>query len=391
VNARPPYYDLYELDRVPPAGDQAGGVRECHTLAFVAVPPGLPAPELGVTAKHARYPADRVLLLLGIDHLITSGVDVINCSLGFDSPYDPDDPVVRAVGAAIGAGICFVVAAGNYGPRDCSMQQLAFVPGVISVGATTPDGLPLASSSRGGRTMPGPTVVADGTSHFKPKFSMVVDFSGTGPGEEPTIRHAPAPEAPGTSFATPVVSRQAAFVGKVLAASAGLLTANPGPVRLPVVGLLDTGFDPDFGQLGEFGPLSKQVLESGHDQVVIDGIEAEQQWCRTLATRVPLPSLTVTVDIVRRALASMARPVGEAEPWVVGAGLVSDDAAEAFCADLTPSRLLGVLAPDTLQKLSPAFASDLDAALGPLWARERVTMLTDLFRSGIRLSVCRIA
>jgi hypothetical protein len=64
------------------------------------------------------------------------------------------------------------------------------------------DGAVLHNSSRGSASMPGPTVVADATLTFKPKYSMVVDFTHTDPDGEPEITR-PIPQNPGPSFSAP--------------------------------------------------------------------------------------------------------------------------------------------------------------------------------------------
>ncbi len=396
----PRVYDLYELTAPLAGGDPHGNPRAGQVLPYAAVRAGDPAPvpAADIVQVHERFPRDRLSLLLGFDHVLPQDVDVINCSLGFLHPFSEADPISRATRAVADAGHCLVVAAGNEGPDQDSMQELARASWVISVGATTPEGEPLASSSRGSPEVPGPTVVADGTDYYRPPVSMVVDFTNTGPGGQPTIRRPFATMEPGTSFAAPVVSRQLAFVRKVLETSSNLLAAcatgngdqAADPVRLPIIAFLDTGLDPDFAAIDEMGPWRRRAHENGWTHIQLRHTDEERAWCREVARALGLSRAPVTVQTLRRALPLMAEPV-PGEPWVVGAGLVSPGSARRFSEGLTPSRLLQVLAPDAIETCGPGVLAGLDTRLGPVWSRPRVETFTDIYRTGQRLSICRVA
>ena len=383
----PPHSDLYELARPLAEGAVGEGQRACRTLPFVALKPGSPAPD-GVVAAHPRTPADRVSLLLGFDHLIAEQVDVINCSLGYQRPFDADDPLARATRAATELGVCVVVAAGNAGPREASMQELALAPWVISVGAVDANGAVLHNSSRGSASAPGPVVVADATRTFKPKYSMVVDFTHTDPDGEPQITR-PIPQNPGTSFSAPIVSKEAAFIKKVLEATSRLIAAcatqegepQPGRMVVPTLGFVDTGVNPDFLPESDAGPLRSRMIAGGQTELEIFGIDEEWQWCRAMAAALPDPDLAVTPEAVRRALVLSATPVA-GDPWVVGAGIISRETSLKFLTDLTPSRLLAALAPDV--------AVPVGTPEGALWTQERMDILQDLFGTGMQLFDCRV-
>jgi subtilisin family serine protease len=398
VSVFPRVYDLYELDAPLPGGEPNGDPRACQTLPFAAVRAGDPAPAASFISVLERYPRDRLSLLLGLDHVIGQHVDVINCSLGFVGVFDAAEPIARATRAAVQAGCCVVVAAGNEGPDLESMQQLARAPWVVSVGSTTPDGVPLKTSGRGSPEVKGPTVVADGTDYYQPPIKMLVDFTKLQEDGEPTITRPVPTMEPGTSFATPVVSRELAFVRKVLETAANLLTAcaagdndQPAdPVGLPVIALLDTGYDPDFAAVGELGPWRRKARDSGWTHIQLTHTDEERAWCRAVvqATGGPLPP--VTVETLHRSLPLMTTPVA-GDPWVVGAGLVSGESATAFATSLTPSRLVGVLAASAPDPLVASALADLDASLGPIWSEHRVDTFRDLYRTGQRISVCRVA
>lgn len=395
MSAFPRVYDLYELTEPLPGGEPNGDPRACQVLPFAAVRAGNPAPAENVVRVLERYPRDRLSLLLGLDHVIGQKVDVINCSLGFVGAFDAGEPLARATRVAVETGCCVVVAAGNEGPAPGSMQELALAPWVVSVGSATPAGVPLRTSSRGGPHARGPTVVADGTDYYQPPMDMLVDFTNPLASGEPTItRPVPTMES-GTSFAAPVVTRQLAFVRKVLETAASLLdacaagTESAEPVGLPVIGLLDTGYDPDFAMASEMGPWRRQAHDSGWTHIQLTHTDEERSWCRAVLKAAGERLPAVTVETLHRALPLLAEPVA-GDPWVVGAGMVSDESAIRFAADLT-RRLAGILGGGPPGERDLTAVADLDDILGPIWSPGRVETFRDLYRTGQRFSICRVA
>jgi hypothetical protein len=71
------------------------------------------------------YPPSRLLWLLGLDWLISRQVDVINLSVGFLGEFDPSEPVHVATRTAVERHIVVVVAAGNEGPMQGTLQEVA--------------------------------------------------------------------------------------------------------------------------------------------------------------------------------------------------------------------------------------------------------------------------
>jgi serine protease AprX len=101
-------------------------------------------------------------------------IKVLNNSWGpgYDTPYDPDHPVNRAIDAAWNAGISVVFGAGNDGPKTDSLNAFSVNPHAISVAATNKNTGHLGFfSSRG---VPGspfwhPTVGAPGENIVGPR------------------------------------------------------------------------------------------------------------------------------------------------------------------------------------------------------------------------------
>jgi hypothetical protein len=358
----------------PPASPTDWPPRFAH-LPLAAVPAGEQAPPgLEEIGRYPHYPVQRMYVVKGADWLLSVERDVVNLSLGPDAsgPFDPHNPLHVATRALVDAGTPVVVAAGNDGPDDDTMQELARAPWVIPVGATDADGSLLAASSRGAPGGTGPTVVSDGTHP-----------------EEPV---------PGTSFAAPRVAHAALFARKCLEyllGCAGWVVGDErdpfGPtVRLPWLGILDTGWDPVKAPYS-WGPLARATIESGSDAVQITVMPEEERWLERVLAALGYGQRDFDLDAgpetVRRAVVAMARRMPGA-PHAVGAGFVTIDNALAFFGAFTPSRLAAVLLPgdEQAQERLPG----LDEELGSLWSETKLAIFDDYFATGVRLSVGRV-
>lgn len=268
-----------------------------------------------------------------------------------------------------------VVAAGNDGPDDGTLQELAQGDWVLSVGATNGDGELLPSSSRGWRDGPCPTVVADGTDYMQPPFE------------------------PGSSFAAPIVAHVAAFLARCLVLSQSDLrgaverTWEPvgSAIALPQVGYADTGLDPSL-ELSR-GPSAKSILDANGTAARIGRDDRERDWylevVQALSEAGIICQVEVSPNVVRRAIELAARPMPGERHWV-GAGLVSSEIATGFVGDFLPSRWLAVFCPEASEELGRERLSELDAKLGPLWNDVRTGLLFDLFFTGVILSIARV-
>jgi hypothetical protein len=403
-------YDLYQLDR-PVAGPPTS-IRACAVLPYVALPPGSqPFAEWNVLGVREHYRGDRIMVLQGIDWLIANRVDVIDLSIGFHQPHDPLDPLHVATKAAADHGINVVVSAGNDGPRPDSLQELARDPWVISVGATDRDGQLLRSSSRGSPLVPGPTVVADGTPE-RLRQNTLVDFTKPQVGGEPTVKSIPKME-PGTSFAVPRVGNAVIFIRKMLEITWALYQAclkglDQVAIALPVLGVADTGIDPDF-MLDDAGPYRRQLLAAHQEQIELPVRGAARDWFGNLASRLtaaggatgessdasaaPLTSTephgTPGIDMARRVLCSAATEIA-AERWAAGAGLISRDALERYFAAFGPSQFAGLFLPRTQSVLGAEGLAAIDSELGTLWSDRDIEYLADVFSTGVFLAVVKV-
>ena len=354
-------------------------------LPFAFLPPGktAPAPKQ-LSSNFAKYPLDRARVLMGIDWIVDppSDIDVLNLSLGPESgSFDRKDPLQIATRFVHAHGIPVVVAAGNEGPAEGTLQPLAQAPWTIAVGACDWGGRRLLdSSSRGRRGGRGPTVVAVGHS----EIVMVghADFE------------------PGTSFAAPKISRLALWIKKCLelilhnvrdARNGNWSPASP-PVRFPVLGFADTGVDPRV-----LDPLPSEVqaiLDAGQDSVRLarDGRELQwiSRWLEDME-RYELPlTMEVSPDLVKRALQMMAKPMQGYRRYEVGSGYVDMPQVSAFFSMLTPCRLTALLSREMTLAHQMKIAETLDLELGPLWSAPFVETTQIYFYYGHQLAVAKV-
>ena len=364
---------------------EVGRRADFKVLPFAFLPPGAPAPASKLLrSSFAKYPLDHARLLMGIDWLVDppGDIDVLNLSLGPKSgAFDRKDPLQIATRYAHAHGIPVVVAAGNEGPGEATLQPLAQAPWTIAVGACDPGGEHLLdTSSRGRRGGRGPTVVALG--HSEIVIVGHADFE------------------PGTSFAAARISRLALWTRKCLElilhnvrdARSGNWTPESPPVGLPVLGLADTGVDPRA--LDPPPPEVQAVLDAGRDSVRWARDERERHWIsRWLEDmkRYELPlTLEIGPDLVRRALQFMASPMPGYRRSEVGAGYVDLPQVCAFFATLTPGRLTALLSREMTLAHQMKIAETLDLELGPLWSEPFVETTRTYFYFGHRLAVAKV-
>lgn len=166
------------------------------------------------------------VILKGIDDAVKDGFDVLNLSLGEDIAGDPVyDAQVRALNLAADAGIIIVVAAGNAGPDENTMNSPGTAEKVITVGSSSSD-----RSLGSGKPEPiDPARLSDFSSRgpnpgnaLKPDMTAVGDnfFTATTRSKDPEKFYT---LTQGTSFATPTVAGAAATLK---AARPGLTSAT---------------------------------------------------------------------------------------------------------------------------------------------------------------------
>ena len=199
-------------------------------LPFFAIPTNKHSQLREIASRQFKdFPLDRIRLLQGIDWAITQAADVINISMGIDQNSNTAiEPLAEAIRIAIREhNTCVTVAAGNAGPKTGTLQALAYLDGVVTVGGATPDGILLENSSRGNVGTFGPTCIADGSLAFSDNRFV-----------------------PCSSFACARVSKYAGIIAKLTnlvlstvrliiePSSRCSANANPGPPR---IAFLDTG------------------------------------------------------------------------------------------------------------------------------------------------------
>jgi hypothetical protein len=264
-----------------------------------------------------------------------------------------------------------VVAAGNYGPKQDTLQFLARSPWAIPVGATDADGKLLDSSSRGVPGQSGPAVVADGAVvHPDETFHV-----------------------PGTSFAAPIVSKVAGWLYVLIqlinqdlrdhfSGAWGLWT----PINLPTVAYLDTGMREDaYNALHTAQPVSIARGDSQRAwyQRVLDVLD--HQYGMVAHVKADLAG-------VRRSLQAIAKPLSGYREFEVGAGFISAgvlcDAVESF----TPELFIRVFASDQERaaQIPRAELDALNSELGPLWDRAYVLVLREQILAGPGVFIVRV-
>ncbi|MDX2268909.1 MAG: S8 family serine peptidase [Bryobacter sp.] len=186
------------------------------------------------------------VIIKAIDDAVKDGMDVINLSLGSDITSNPDtDLQVKAVEAAVEAGAIVVIAAGNAGPDENTINSPGTAPSGITVGSSSndrqaSDNAPLDPkrvsdfSSRGPNLGQGlkPDMLAVGDNFYtadsslKPGASQITNTQGT-------------------SFAAPVIAGAAAL----------LKAARPGLPTLVYRSLLVNSSSPLLYESGQPAPI----------------------------------------------------------------------------------------------------------------------------------------
>lgn len=348
-----------------------------------------PAPEL-LRGCFSAYPTTYVNLLLGIDFLISipEKLDALNLSLGPGSgKFDPEDPLQVATRCAYKRGVPVVVAAGNDGPADGTLQVLAQAPWTIAVGACDDrkEGHQLLdSSSRGIAGGRGPTVVSRGQ-------PAVVYIDPERP--QPDFK-------PGTSFAAANVAHLVVWIKKCLEiicadirdVQQGIWSPESRPVGFAQFGIADTGVD--VRALDPMPPEVSALLEAGKHSIVLPRDERRREWLSRWWTELERWGVTLNTKpnpaLVERALQLMARPIPAYPPHAVGAGYVYRREVEVFLSNMTPVWLTALLFREMRLAERLALERSIEPELGPLWDAQFVQTTQTHFYFGQQLSVAKV-
>ncbi|GAA2921342.1 S8 family serine peptidase [Streptomyces erythrogriseus] len=145
----------------------------------------------------------------GMEWAVARGADVVNMSLGSDTPSDGTDPMSRALDAlSTSSGALFVVAAGNAGPGQGTIGSPAAADAALTVGAVDRGDSLADFSSRGPRAGDDavkPDVTAPGVG------IVAARAAGTTMGQVVDASHV---AASGTSMAAPHVAGAAALLAQ---------------------------------------------------------------------------------------------------------------------------------------------------------------------------------
>jgi hypothetical protein len=359
-------------------------------LPFAFASAGLPAPAPDLLRSClTEYPSNRGHLLGGIDWLVDprNEIDVLNLSLGVGSgAFDRKDPLQIATRFVYDQGIPVVVAAGNSGPAEGTLQVLAQAPWTIAVGASEwghNDRL-LDSSSRGILGGRGPTVVSTG----HPEVTYV-DVPNTFPDFEQ-----------GTSFAAARISHLVVWIKKCLQlisdnvrdVQQGTWSPEGPPIRLSTFGIADTGCDPRT--LDPLPPEVQALVDAGENSVRLAREERQRQWLSQWLTALDSCGVTLTPAaspaFIKRALQGMASPMPEYRLHEVGAGYVFRQEVEVFFKTLTPVRLTWLFYPEIKLSHKLDLEDTLKQELGPLWDQQFVQTTQTYFYFGQRLAVAKV-
>lgn len=348
-------------------------------LPFVLDYPGVIPPTDDQIVRQQDISPSYVRILLGMDWLVTNGIDVLSISLGpSNTLFDENDPLQVATRNIVNSKIPVVVAAGNSvgkGPAGRIMQPLAQAPWVISVGATDENQNLLATSNIGITGQCQPTVVSLGVTRHIPG---VQDFE------------------PGTSFAAPKVSRAVAFTKKALElfiryfgdAISKKWDVLPKPIKLPVIGFLDTGIDPDH-----IPPLPVPLFP-GDNVIFIPRGDREKNWYIEINSMLAQNNIAINLDAspstIKRALSLMAKPLPKHSPTEVGYGFVGDAEVLDYLSNFTASRFIELFAPENKDISNKPSFQELDKRLGPIWNQETMEILETYFLKSITFSVARV-
>ena len=360
-------YDLLYLDE-----EHLSEIANPHftILPYVAIPSRDSTHKHRNIAKYTfkNYPLDRIRIVQGIDHALTIQATVISIAMGFKHSKDQTDPVVQAIELAIFRHrVAVVTAAGNSGPKEGTLQALAYAKGVIAVGATSTDGRLLDCSSRGGTDGVTPTCVADG------ELST------------PDERFPPS-----TSFAASRVSgllSTAITLSNIVLSIVNDILNNvvirQTSVFLPSIALLDTGAPLDGIPVNNiFKTASQKHGRYINLQVSEDWIEGIKTLCE--GRELQLPAVCCN-EVLHWLVQAMCVPVGGHHAKAVGYGSLSELEVYGFFREMTIGRFLY-----TYCKVRLSMPDNLCSMQVSVFTEECFDILWSYYRHGVEIVPVKI-
>ena len=259
-------------------------------------------------------------LMRALDDYISLGIRVVNLSLLVKTQLD--DPIHKLIEKCIENRISIIVAAGNKGPKENSINPIGMIRGVISVGAIDDDGKVIARSSRGIKGKFGPTVVANGCSNI-PKELL---------NTKPIYYYSP----PSTSYAAPKITRCVSAIIVMIRVLENIINATTNsslkPVELPPIYAPDTGGEIDFDL---YPPYVKKMVEENRFYLDVRPNIEEKKWMRVALDFIieyvrPLIYITDRPYFIKMIIEKIARKEKSQMIHEVGAGKVTIDSVIAF-------------------------------------------------------------
>ncbi len=299
-------------------------------------------------------------IVKGIEYAIQkrqeSRIRVMNMSIGPFHPHDAkpfvaNDPVNLATKHASEQGIVVVVAAGNRGPKNSTLNPWAAAPWVIGVGAAE-DQMTLADfSSRGdpGDLIHIPTVVAVGVG-FK--------FEGK-------------PIPPGTSFSAPQISFIAIVCIEFIETFRSFMGKNPLSVVVGTeygLAMLDTGIDSSR--------LTRKFrVPGGRCRVLSGPLRAKLGTLQEFLRSRDIPyAVSATPKTIKKMFQAMATPMGR-KPHEAGAGFCDEKTVTRYMCAFGAKSFVQLFALRNLTVREEEELNKLDQQLGPFSSESEVEMI----------------
>jgi hypothetical protein len=274
-------------------------------------------------------------------------ISVINISISPGSyPFEATEPMNIAMRIASEKGFNIVVAVGNSGPKQNTLNPWSVAPWVIGVGASDQSGKELWERSSIGipdHPFYHPTVVTHGKD-VPVLVPQTVDLEKD------------------KTHGTKVVSIALAVVkgdGEGLDSGTSLAAPSVSRICLYIIKFIDI--------LDTTNRLLKKISQTG----VIDLNDA-----MILSTMEPLPKLfyelnqhnldytvTSSPSLVKQFITSMAKPMPEYSLHQVGAGFVSDDIAKAYLSKFSTRDFISFFCHDTIDISSLQLENSLNPIL----------------------------
>ncbi len=365
-------WNLYELSKIIGTTETpyhlSDGVFFFRNFPFYACSvDSKPPPSTKIINTWEDYDISRLAILGGIDWATSESAHVYQLSLHLlSSHYKKNDPLNSVILKLVKRNKIFVVAAGNGGPNQGTLNDLACIRGVISVGATTPKGKLLKTSSRGNPDGCFPTLACEGTDPW------------------------PDPFPPGTSFAAARIAEVCVFLRSVFAWLASEFYSRknqtpfpPGMAERSRLAILDTSFNKE--------EIVARQNATGTTLAVVDGESYleyafgfhRSNWIDTILEKLPPIGMHFQIDnspeSIRRVLQEEADSSICSDITGCGAGFLPVSGQNGIftkLTKLTPSRFykwFGDISP--LPNDQRYLLDELDHELGPIWNAETVQFL----------------